>query len=248
MSKELTTTNNQTQFIIPAESNEIPIEELDGFNLSYDKIKIPSGGTTAFEVPSEDPENPDIVKELKVIIIDQYPVNAYYQNVYDGNEVAPDCYADDGHLGIDKYGECNECATCQNNKFGSAIDGIGKACKNMRKLFIIRSGDNFPMLLTLPATSITPFGKYLQRIVTKGLRPCDVITKIALKKAESKGGITYAQATFSLEEVLPPEVKEKVRKYAEKMQKNTRAPRIEAYNEENIDNKEDSKQEMDLPF
>ena len=71
-------------------NKEIPIDELDGFQLSFDKIKIPAGGTTAFEVPGDDPENPDIEKELKVIIIDQYPVNAYYKEAYDGTETAPE--------------------------------------------------------------------------------------------------------------------------------------------------------------
>lgn len=241
MSKEMALTKNQEQFIIPTEENEIPMDELDGFNLSFDKIKIPAGGTTAFEVPSDDPDNPDIEKELKVIIVDQYAVNAYYKDAYDGTEVAPDCFSNDGHTGINQYGEICNCDSCPNNRYGSAIDGLGKACKNMRKVFIIRSGDNFPMLLTLPATSIKPFGKYLQRIVTKGLRPCDVITKIALKKAESKGGITYAQATFSLEEILPPEMKEKVRKYVEKMKNNTKAAKTEEYTEGNTEDTE-------LPF
>ena len=97
------------------------------------------------------------------------------------------------------------------------------------------------MLLTLPATSISPFGKYLQRIVAKGLRPCDVITKIALKKAESKGGITYAQATFVMDEILPPEVKEKVRKYAAEMKNTTRVVQAEEYSKENTEDTE-------LPF
>ena len=56
MSKEMALTNNQEKFIIPTEDNEIPIDELDGFNLSFDKIKIPAGGTTAFEIPSDDPD------------------------------------------------------------------------------------------------------------------------------------------------------------------------------------------------
>jgi len=120
-------TNNQDKFIIPTEENEIPMEELDGFNLSFDKIKIPAGGTTAFEVPSDDPDNPDIVKELKVIIVDQYAVNAYYKDAYDGTEVAPDCFSNDGHKGINQYGEICNCDTCPNNRYGSAIDGLGKA-------------------------------------------------------------------------------------------------------------------------
>ena len=40
MSKEMALTNNQEKFIIPTEDNEIPIDELDGFNLTFDKIKI----------------------------------------------------------------------------------------------------------------------------------------------------------------------------------------------------------------
>ncbi len=242
MSKELTTTN-QTEFIIPTENNEIPVDELDGFTLSFDKVKIPAGGTTAFEVPGDDPENPDIEKELKVIIVDQYASNAFYKNAYDGTENAPDCFSNDGHQGINKDGEIINCDNCPNNRYGSAIDGIGKACKNMRKVYILRSGDTFPMLLTLPATSLAPFGKYLQRIVSKGLRPCDVITKISLKKAESKGGITYAQATFTMEEVLPPEMREKVRKYAAGMKKTTRISRVEDFTESN-----NSTEDTDLPF
>lgn len=246
MSKELTTTNKQeTNFIMAIGDKEIPIDELDGFELSFDKIKIPAGGTTAFEVPSDDPENPDIEKELRVIIIDQYAVNSYYKDAYDGTETVPDCFSNDGHTGINSDGEIISCDSCPNNKYGSGIDGIGKACKNMRRLYILKSGDAFPMLLTLPATSIMPFGKYLRRIVAKGLRPCDVITKIALKKAESKGGITYAQATFVMEEVLAPEIREKVREYATNMKKTTRMANIEEYNNtENTDDAEDK----DLPF
>jgi len=242
MSKEISTINNQEQFLIPAENNEIPMEELDGFNLAFDKIKIPAGGTTAFEVPGDDPENPDIEKELRVIIVDQYAANSYYRAAYDGTENAPDCLSNDGHIGITKDGETLSCDSCPNNRYGSAIDGIGKACKNMRKVFILRSGDTFPMLLTLPATSITPFGKYLQRIVSKGLRPCDVITKISLKKAESKGGITYAQATFAMEEVLPLETREKVRKYVAGMKKTTRITKTEDFIEDNTVG------DTDLPF
>ena len=113
----------------------------------------------------------------------------------------------------------------------------------MRKVYILRSGDTFPMLLTLPATSLAPFGKYLQRIVSKGLRPCDVVTKIALKKAESKGGITYAQATFTMEEVLPAEIREKVRKYVAGMKKTTRIARADDFIESS-----NTAEDTDLPF
>ena len=87
----------------------------------------------------------------------------------------------------------------------------------MRRLYILRSGDALPIQLTLPATSLDPFKKYLQRLLTKRLRPCDVITKIALKKAESKGGITYAQATFSLDRVLDEEERKASREFSQEI-------------------------------
>ena len=175
-------------------------------------------GTTAFEVPSDDPENPDVEKELKVIIAHQHAANTYYKNAYDGSEVVPDCFSSDGKTGTrTEDGEIVNCSECPLNTFGSSADGIGKACKNMRRLYILRSGDALPIQLTLPATSLDPFKKYLQRLLTKRLRPCDVITKIALEKAESKGGITYAQATFSLDRVLDEEERKASREFSQEI-------------------------------
>ena len=39
-------------------------EELDGATPRYSQVKIPSGGGIAFEVPGEDPESPDIKKDI----------------------------------------------------------------------------------------------------------------------------------------------------------------------------------------
>ena len=48
---------------------EALIEELgEDAKIPYDRVKIPSGGTTAFEVPSDDPDNPDIEKEIEEYI------------------------------------------------------------------------------------------------------------------------------------------------------------------------------------
>lgn len=207
------------------------------------KLKYQVGGTTAFEVPSDDPENPDIEKELKVIILYQHAANTYYKNAYDGSDLAPDCFSSDGNTGTrTEDGEITNCKECPLNVFGSAPDGLGKACKNMRKLYILRSGDAFPMQLTLPATSIEPFRKYLQRLVTKKHKACDVVTKIALKKAESKGGITYAQATFALERLLNDDEQKASRAFAQEM-KELIKPSIKLPENNKLETTED-----DLPF
>lgn len=112
----------------------------------------------------------------------------------------------------------------------------------MRRLYILRNGDALPIQLTLPATSLEPFKKYLHRLLTKKLRPCDVITKIGLKKAESKSGITYAQATFSLDRILNEEEKKASREFNEQI-KELIKPSIKLPENNTIEGTED-----DLPF
>ena len=43
--------------------SELLAEELDGLTPTFERIKIPAGGGLAYEVPGEDPDSPDSVKE-----------------------------------------------------------------------------------------------------------------------------------------------------------------------------------------
>ena len=71
---------------ISGELAEAVAEEMDGLGaIPFDKVKIPSGGGLAFEVPGEDEDNPDVVKEIRGVIVDHHPVNAYWFGKYDGN-------------------------------------------------------------------------------------------------------------------------------------------------------------------
>ena len=84
-------------------------------------MKIPAGGGLAFEVPGEDPESPDSVKEIVGVIVDHYPLNSYWTEKYNGQNVAPNCYSTDSKTGIGNPG--GECAKCPYNRFGSGEDG-----------------------------------------------------------------------------------------------------------------------------
>lgn len=44
-------------------------DDCAGLDFKFDRIKIPSGGMTAFEVPSEDGEGSDLVKEIEAVIL-----------------------------------------------------------------------------------------------------------------------------------------------------------------------------------
>ena len=181
-------------------------EEMDGLTLSFPRVKIPSGGGLAFEVPGDDPENPDTEKEIIGVIVDHHPVNAYWADKYSGANNAPDCASMDGKVGVDLDGNRKPCNSCPMNAWGTADDGRGKACKNMRRLYILRDGESLPLLLTLPPTSLKNLSDCIAlRVVSKGLRSYGVVTKVSLRKAQNAGGINYSQAVFALAGKLAPE-------------------------------------------
>ena len=133
-------------------------EELNGLELTFEKVKIPSGGGIVYEVPGADGE-PDTVKDFKAVILYHHPLNCYYKTKYTGGSNPPDCGSFDGIAGIGDPG--GKCKTCPLNQYESADEGKGKACKNRRRIYILREGDVFPMLLSLPTGSLKVFTKYI---------------------------------------------------------------------------------------
>lgn len=211
------------ELAINGEVADIIAEELDGLGeIPFDRVKIPSGGGLAFEVPGDDPDSPDIAKELVGIVIDHHPVNAYWESKYDGQNTPPSCSSLDGKTGINaETGEIHNCKVCPFNEFGS--DGEGKACKNMHRLYILPENSPLPYILTLPPTSIKAWKEYLgKRIVVKGLRPHHVITKVTLKKQENKGGISYSSAQFTIVGRVDDKFKAELDSFKDNLKKTTR--------------------------
>lgn len=138
-----------------------------------------------------------------------------------GQNVAPNCYSTDNRIGIGTPG--GECAKCPYNKFGSGEDGQSKACKNAHRLYILRSGELYPVVVTIPPTSLKSLSDYLaKRIVTKGLRSYGVVTKLTLKKATNNTGIAYSQVQFAVVEKLSSENAEILKKFGESIRPITR--------------------------
>lgn len=181
-------------------------EELDGLGMiPFDRVKIPSGGGLAFELPGEDEENPETAQELVGVILYHHPVNAYWIEKFSGGNEQPDCSSMDGKQGvIRETGEIRSCADCPYNRFGS--DGLGKACKNVHRVYILREDNPVPLILSLPPTSLKYMRDYIgKRILLKGMRCYDAITKITLKKEKNAGGIAYSRAVFAFAGKLPDE-------------------------------------------
>lgn len=194
--------------------NEALAEDCDGLEFSLDKIKIPAGGGTAFEVPTDEEGETDMVKEIVGVILYNHAVNSYYTEKYSGGSNPPDCGSFDGKVGYGAPG--GECKDCPYNKFGSG-DGKSKACKNRRMLYILQENELFPVVLSLPPGSVGSYSNYVKRLISKGLRPSAVVTKITLKKSTSAEGINFSQAVFKKDRILMVSEKEALAPMVEQM-------------------------------
>lgn len=179
--------------------SEVLAEELDGLDSGFERIKIPSAGSTVFEVPSDDPSQPDAVKEFSAVILYHHPLYAFYESKYTGGNQPPDCGSYDGVIGVGN--PAGNCAKCPNNQFGSGENG-SKACKNRRRIYVLREGEIFPMLLSLPTGSLKEFSRYIKRLLSKGKKSNSVVTKFSLKKVTNNSGIAYSQAQFAIDRSL----------------------------------------------
>ncbi len=209
---------------------EVFVEEMDGLSMSFDRIKIPAGGGLSYEVPGDDPDSPDSVKEFKAVILYHHPISCYYKEEYTGGNNPPDCGSMDGHVGIEaETGVVKQCADCEFNKFGSAKNG-GKACKQKRRIYLLREGEALPTILSLPTGSLSEFSKYVMRLLSKGKKTNGVVTKFTLKKVQNSGGINYSQAVFAVDRMLTQEELANIIPMSEQVK--IMANKVEAFDED----------------
>ena len=198
---EIMNTNNYTA-LKDFNLAEALTSELGGMDISFDRVSIPAAGGQAFEVPGELPGETDMVKDFSGVILFHHPMFTYYRERFSGGNNAPDCGSYDGITGVGNPG--GVCATCPLNQFGSGENG-GKACKNKRRIYVLREGELIPILLVLPTGSMKEFSVYIKRLLAKGKKSNSVVTKFSLKKVTNASGIAYSQAQFAVERVLTAE-------------------------------------------
>lgn len=189
-------------------------EDYEGLRLTFPRVKIPGGGSLQFEIPSDDPENPDYTKYIEGVILYNHDTCAYWPegSEYDDN-VTPLCSSVDGKKGYGAPGGI--CATCALNQYGSVEKGKGKACKNMRNLYILRSGEYMPMLLSLPPTSLRPYSDFVSATFAARRRPIFAgVVQIVLKRVDN-GSNVYSVATFRLVQRFEGEELLQIKQYAD---------------------------------
>jgi hypothetical protein len=116
--------------------------------------------------------------KMQVIVLDAILENQYYTSKFDPESPnSPDCYAfgrdpDDMAPDAENVAEPqNEtCAGCPHNEWGSADVGRGKACKEVRRLALITSGDLDNIAeaeiayAKIPVTSVKGWAGYVRQL------------------------------------------------------------------------------------
>ena len=232
------------------------MEELDGLgSINFEKIKIPSGGGIAFEVPTDNPEEPESKTSIDGVIVLHQPCNVYFRNKFgETDEKMPDCSSPNGKTGYMRdSGTEKTCATCKFNQFGSGDGGTGKACQNRIDLYILMEGNDFPVVLSLPATSIKAFKTYLTTLVLHKQPMRRVKTKITLKEAKSSGGITYSTCVCKKLGAVEPEEMENIEQLRElckamAQRSYTVAAEDDGESDSELELTEETGEDKDLPF
>ena len=104
---------------------------------------------------------------------------------------------------------------CGMNQYGTAPEGRGKACKNMRMLYLLQSGESIPIQISLPPTSLKPFKTFINQAFLLRRRPSySSVIQIGLRK-ENNGGNDYSVATFRLVGNFEGEQLAQIRSYTE---------------------------------
>ena len=159
--------------------------------------------------------------ELDVIVIDSVLENCYYPGVNDSDNPAPPvCYA----FGRDEktmapHAESSSpqselCSECQWNKFESAEQGRGKACKNVRRLALLPSdaaasaeavGSAEMAFAKIPVTSVKGWATYVRGLSTLEKKPpIAVITTIGtVPDDKSQFKVTFNKAENVDSDLLP---------------------------------------------
>ena len=188
----------------------------------FDIVKSPTGGSTAFTVPSLTGD--EIYKELTGIILDYTTPRAYWDTPEPVEGTPPVCYSKDSLISC----EGKPCSHCQFNTFGSKDgESNAKACKESVVLFFLRPDSIMPVIVRIPVSSKLIFQRYMTRLIGKMIPIFGVVTKITLKKTTNKTGQPYSLYNFEAVNTLTPEETAHARAFGQKFMETVNAADIE---------------------
>jgi hypothetical protein len=177
-----------------AEFREVLAENLGGNGISLtdlDRIKIPAGGGTTWEVPTLD--GGEATKELVGVIVAHAQQRAFWREEFGGGNAPPDCSSPDARVGHgDPGGDCDDCPFSE-YKSAKGGSGRGQACRLVRVLYMVLPHSVLPVVVAVPPGSLKEMNRYFMRLLSQGIAFHTALTRLKLKQAKSADGITYSQ-------------------------------------------------------
>lgn len=179
------------------------------------KIKIPAGGGTTWEIPRASGE-PLETKEIEGVVVAFQDAKSFWKDSLDdtGGGNPPDCRSSDLIQGIGTPGIL--CAECPNNEFGSATKGKGKACKDLRILYILADDSILPKVIVIPPTSLKPMRQLFLSLAVEEETPYyGAMLSLSLEKDKNDAGIVYSKVVPRVKAVLDEDTLAKASAYNE---------------------------------
>lgn len=243
MGKETQKAQPATMALIDLETGIIPSTEalkevLMGLEELGDEIRISDLGTVAiggggsgtFKVREPGAEEPESgVKAVEGVIIAHHRVNIRWARPFSerGDDERPACKSVDGVTGISAAGEVIDCETCPYNRFGE--DGERKACSNKHQLYILRAGELFPVLMSLPPSALKAWRNFTLHCLTKPRVPVHrVLTRITLKNLRNPQKIEYSVPVFEAVALLPESTAEQLKAFGASLKAQLQKARLVA--------------------
>lgn len=164
-----------------------------------DRVKIPAGGGTTWEVPTI--EGDVATKELKGVIIATIARRAYWEESIDqgGGGTPPNCSSDDNKVGQGLYGVGSAlhpkgtCADCPMNQFTEITPGRRiKPCQEQRLAVFLPEKSVLPLVIQLPVTSMKVMRTFMLRLASAEIPFYRAITAIELEKVKGKDTPDYS--------------------------------------------------------
>lgn len=149
-----------------------------------------------------------IASPLNVIALSSAFDYGWYANPFDGmdSHASPDCFAIGRELPLRPHAsapnpQSDLCTSCPHDKFETAENGRGKACRQRVRLALMTADDADQIaFLRMPPTSIGNWAAFVRQMKAQGLPPYAAVCAIGFNATAS-----YPKLTFTISRLLETE-------------------------------------------
>jgi hypothetical protein len=140
------------------------IEEAKEALETFENLKLPAIKFIDGKFQFAEGEEP--IEAFECVLIYTKASNIYFKKSYRPGQVElPACYSADGRKPVDPAPNGDKpqapaCKDCAQNKFGSSATGDGKACRNVRPVYVLVDNAIMPRILRIPPTSLRMIEQY----------------------------------------------------------------------------------------